>query len=290
MTTGRFSEAMSYVPEDGICREVILTSSVSGERFRLAIWKPAKHKSRLRCIYVFDGDDHFGMMTRQASAYALAGGDAPAVVAIGYPPNARTVERRIFDLTPPAAQYIMPDRPNGAPWPQLGGGDDLLKTVEQDAKPLVAEFCGKLPSEATLFGHSLGGLMALYAFSLYTEKYDRYFASSPSIWFNDRSILNTVERRLNAAILQPVALQVTVGSAEEYLVMKKRCGPSADPAKRAAWIAGNRMVSNVRDLARIVGRRQLPNLDFSWSECIGADHHSVLPFAIQKAVCSSWVN
>jgi hypothetical protein len=79
---------------------------------------------------------------------------APVIVGTSYSKDARTVERRIYELSPRAERYDVPGRPNGVPRPKLGGGEDLLETIERDIKPRIAELCGEKPSTTTLFGQT----------------------------------------------------------------------------------------------------------------------------------------
>lgn len=274
----------SALLNSGICEEFSICAPASGERFHIHVWMPGERPSSgYRCLYILDCDDHFAMFAEQAVTRIAEGWEAPVLVGIGYSKGARTVERRIYDLTPRAARYDMPSRPNGAPWPKLGGGDDLLATIEHDIKPRVAALCGESPSTTTLFGHSLGGLMVLHAFSSCVGSYNRYFAASPSIWFNDRKVISDVAARLALPFPRAVALQIVVGGAEEYLT-SNRAGPHADPVLRAAWVASNRMVGNARDLAQVIRKRNLSEFDFAFDELPGADHRSILPSATRRAL------
>ncbi|MCG2963759.1 alpha/beta hydrolase, partial [Escherichia coli] len=45
----------------------------------------------------------------------------------------------------------------------------------------------------TLFGHSLGGLFALYTLFIKATAFQYYIAISPSIWWDNRYILTRVE-------------------------------------------------------------------------------------------------
>jgi predicted alpha/beta superfamily hydrolase len=266
-------------------RELTVCSSVSGEQYRLLVWKPVTLPSSggFPCLYALDGDDHFAMLTDQAVAMSAAGLTAPVIVGIGYSKDVGTVERRIYELTPRAERYDMPARPNGVPWPRLGGGEDLLETIERDIKPRIAALCGEKPSTVTLFGHSLGGLMVLHAFSSFAGSYDCYFASSPSIWFNGRKIIGDIAARLDMPFPHPTSLAITVGSEEEDPA-SKRDGPDADPTRRAAWVASNRMIGNARDLAHIIREKRPAGLNFAFDELPGANHRTVLPYATRKAL------
>lgn len=269
--------------------EIAIRSSVTAGNFRILIWRPSVPvpAGGFPVLYAFDGDAFFAMLAGHAASLASDAGRAglaPAmVVAVGYPKGEGTIERRIHDLTPGSDHHDMPERPNGQPWPKLGGGDDLLETIERDVKSLVASRYAVSPAQ-TLFGHSLGGLMVLHAFASRTGSYSRYVASSPSIWVNGRRIIDDVTTRLsNGPLPRSTTLRLTVGSDEES-PSDPGLRPDADPDLRKIWVKNNRMVGNARDLARSIEDNAPPALDFTFEELQGFNHQSVVPVASHRAV------
>lgn len=268
-----------------------IVSSVTGERLRVLVWQPpgAVPEDGFPALYAFDGDESFGMLVDFAAGLAPAArraGLRPALlVAIGYRPGDGSVERRIHDLTPAAERHAMPERPNGEPWPKLGGGDDFLETIEKDVKPLVRACCPVDGRAQTLFGHSLGGLMTLHALTTRPGSFDRYYASSPSLWVNDRQALRDMEAFLRAAgeAGERVPVRLTVGSEEETLSPWDLRG-NGDPAVREKWVKSNRMVGNARDLAVLIGERGGDRLDFRFEVLEGFDHGSARAVAAMRAI------
>ncbi|MCO5147336.1 MAG: alpha/beta hydrolase-fold protein [Aquamicrobium sp.] len=271
-------------------RQLDIVSSVTGERLRVLVWQPpgAVPLNGFPVLYAFDGDDSFGMLTDLAAGLAPAArraGLRPAmIVAIGYAPGDGTIERRTRDFTPHSDRYVMPERPNGEPWPELGGGDDFLETIEKDVKPLVGAGFPADESTATLFGHSLGGLMTLHALMTRPGSFARYFASSPSLWVNDRRALRDMEAFLTdrPGMKTLVPLRLTVGSEEETLSPWDLRGD--DAALRRRWVEGNRMVGNARDLAALIEARGGTRLDFRFDLLDGFDHGSARAVAAQRAI------
>jgi len=264
-----------------------LVSSVNGARIRLLVWQPPGPvpEGGFPVLYAFDGDDSFGLLSdvalKQASALRRAGLRPAVVVALGYAEGEGTADRRIFDLTPKAGSYDMPVRPNGQPWPKLGGGDDFLETVERDVKPLVIANYPVDMAQETLFGHSLGGLMTLHAWAVRPAMFDRYFASSPSIWVNGRKVLDEVKDALAGGSAGKPHLMVTVGGGEEDLTALDRIAPG-DLAVREAWVKGNRMVGNAHDLAAIFTAAGVENFTFQVLD--GFDHISVQSVSAWRAL------
>ena len=276
-------------------RGLDVVSSLTGERLRVLVWQPpgAVPEQGFPVLYAFDGDESFGLLTDLAAGLAPAARRAglrpTMVVAIGYRPGEGTVERRIHDLTPAAERHVMPDRPNGQPWPRLGGGDAFLETIEKDVKPLVS---GSFPVDETaetLFGHSLGGLMTLHALMTRPGGFDRYFVSSPSLWVNDRQALRDMEAFLEGGdeTAARIPVRLTVGSDEEELsAWDLRAG--GDLAIRERWMKNNRMVGNARDLAALIeardGKSGGERLDFGFAVLDGFDHGSARGVAALRAL------
>lgn len=268
-----------------------VVSSLSGERLRVLVWQPpgAVPQAGFPVLYAFDGDDSFGMLSDMAAGLAPAArraGLRPAmVVAIGYPPGEGSVERRMHDLTPAAESHVMPERPNNQPWPKLGGGDIFLETMIRDVKPLIAARFPVDEAAETLFGHSLGGLMALHALITRSASFDRYFVSSPSLWVNDRQALRDMEAFLGAGSPAGarIPMRLTVGSEEETLSAWDLRG-GGDPAVRERWLRSNRMIGNTQDLAALIGKRGRERLDFRFDMLEGFDHGSARAVAAFRAL------
>lgn len=268
-----------------------IVSSVTGERLRVLVWQPPGPvpQNGFPVLYAFDGDESFGMITDFAAGLAPAArraGLRPAmIVAIGYAPGDGTIERRTYDFTPKADRYVMPERPNGESWPKLGGGDDFLETVEMDVKPLVSAGFPVDEEAETLFGHSLGGLMTLHALMTRPGGFDRYVASSPSLWVNDRKALRDMEAFLNGGdgARPPIPVRLTVGSEEQALSPWDLRG-GGDLSVRERWIEGNRMVGNAQDLAALMGAHRGTRLNFRFDLLDGFDHGSARAVAAQRAI------
>ncbi|KAJ5323032.1 siderophore esterase [Penicillium brevicompactum] len=162
-------------------------------------------------IYIVDGNALFLTATeaawRRAAESRFVGG---VVVAIGYPLTGKLYDskRRSFDLTPPTA----------TPIPGFGGADRFLDFIEGVVKPHVkARFPHVSISREALYGHSYGGLLALHTLFTRTNSFDCYIASSPSVWWNDHSILETAKTFLAEEQRDetPPSLMVFWGSLEE---------------------------------------------------------------------------
>lgn len=134
--------------------------------------------------YIVDGNALFLTTTetawRRASASHFAGGGL--VIAIGYPIHGKLYDgkRRSVDMTSPTRELIS----------GYGKADVFLDFIEKFVRPAVkTRFPHTTITREALYGHSYGGLLALNALFTRPSSFDCYMASSPSIWWNDRCIL-----------------------------------------------------------------------------------------------------
>lgn len=182
--------------------------SRSGKEYRIFIATPIEQAppNGWPVVYVLDGNAWFLPFAQQAR---LVGrnpdrfGTLPAVVVgIGYPQDAFfNMPRRVVDFTPPAPQREEP--PEG--WPAPGGADEFLDFIEQELKPAVAAEYKVDPRRQALFGHSLGGLLALHALFTRPDSFETFAAVSSSIWWNARYVLE--EQQAFAAALAQTPTQ-----------------------------------------------------------------------------------
>lgn len=287
------ADGASPVTLDG-ARQYTLT--VGDRALRLLVWRPAGDPPAggFPVLYTFDGDYSFGLFADMAASLSdqvRRAGKAPAiVVALAYPAGEASMDRRTYDLTAASdradGSFELPERPNDRPWPPVGGGDAFLDILEHEVKPFVAARFPVDPSRETLYGHSLGGQMVLHALFTRPDSFDAYVASSPSIWMNGGQALREAEAFLGSPARperQPIPLRLTVGGAEQELSEWDRMGPW-DVAKREKWVAGNRMVDNARDLARLIGRDGTGRIALTFEVLEGENHHSVRPISTYRGI------
>lgn len=266
-----------------------IRSEAMEAELRLLVWQPAGPvpADGYPVFYALDGDTSFGMLSDFAAALepaARRAGLRPAmVVAIGYADGAVAEQRRIYHFTPPADRFVMPARPNGKPWPPLGGGQRVLDALEREVKPLVAARFPIDGGREMLFGHSLGGLMTLWIMTQRPDLFDAFAAASPSIWVNDRKILGDVAAFIGSPRAHPVPLLLSVGGEEETLSdWEGLAWP--DRAVRQAWLDGNRMIGNARDLADLIRGSDRDAITLGYEELPGQDHMSAKGVAAYAAL------
>lgn len=208
------------------CVEQVLCSSHKQLEYRILIAVPGADPPErgYPVIYALDGDAVFGTLVEAARLQTRKphGFDPAMIVGICYPsrePFDRN--RRYYDFTTPAQAEHLPERPNGWEWPDLGGADAFLDFMEAELMPKIF---GQYPVDRerqAIFGHSLGGLLVLHALFSRPQLFQHYIAGSPSIWWNNRAILQEkikFETTLAEARIYP-RLLITIGADElDYMV------------------------------------------------------------------------
>lgn len=244
-----------------------LVFSVSGgAEYRLLIAAPPEPApaAGFPVLILTDGD---ALFPTALSAARLQGGRpevtgvGPAVIlGIGYPGAAPfDAERRRRDLLPTD-----------------GGADRFLDLIEGEILAQVERLAPIDRARLSLAGHSFGGLFALHALFARPGLFRSHVAGSPSIWWEERAILETRERFLRspAAALAP-RLLVTVGGDEQS-------GDEQRDPQRAARLRMARMLDNAAEMAGALaasGRVACEHVVFA-----GENHISVLPAMLSRAV------
>ncbi|NKJ09781.1 alpha/beta hydrolase-fold protein [Rhizobium sp. SG741] len=206
------------------------------------------------------------------------------IVAIGYPSDEPYDPlRRSWDLSPPPGRTYPPFFPGG-PDVRTGGGERFLKLIENELKPWVEGHVPVDQSRQALFGHSFGGLFALYALFSKPDAFSRWIAASPAIFWEDAAILAT-ERALLDNLEDPLDIELHLSSGEyegEKLAPFHKGTP--DEHKRQERAKETRTIELARDMAQ----RWAISASFAgtaiFEEYPGENHMSVLPVAVNRAV------
>lgn len=167
-------------------------ASESGEIYRIFVSAPAggePPRGGYPVLYVLDGNAYFGSFAqaRWVQEYLPVG--KAIVVGVGYPGDKAWDVRRMNDYT---AQLREPPPPETRAYAKYRSGA-RQQFLDFMTGKLRAEIAQRYPvnlERQSLFGHSFGGLFALYALYERPQAFEAIVAASPSMEWNAQSILD----------------------------------------------------------------------------------------------------
>ena len=219
---------------------------------------------------------------RVQAAYPMGTDVQPGVIlAIGYPGDgAYDPLRRSFDLSPPPGRSYPPFSENGPPV-LTGGADRFLHFIEHEAMAFLETLAPIDPLRRTLFGHSFGGLFALYALFAGCPTFSLYVAASPSIYWEDRLLLNG---EILFAASPPKRDLVVHLSAGEY--EGEQLAPFQYDRDDTATRIDNAKTAQTLALTQAMAARLalMPRVSVTCETCPGETHMTMLPIALSRAV------
>lgn len=236
-------------------------------------------------LYMLDGNAVFATAADAIRVQAAwprgTGVREAAIVAIGYPTEAAYDSvRRSWDYSPPpGASY--PPHTVGGPDVLTGGADAFLAFIEDVLKPEIARRLPVDPARQAIFGHSFGGLFALYALFNRPDAFTAWIAVSPTVYWEEFALLASAER-FEARRDRPAGRRVLipVGEFEQPLAPFQIGAP--DEAERRAANEKSRTVDNARAMAERLAR--IEGLEVAYEVLRAETHMSVLPAAVNQAI------
>lgn len=97
-------------------------------------------------------------------------------------------------------------------FPTTGESAKFIEFIEKELQPFIeSEY--KTSSIKTVIGQSLGGLLATEILFKKSELFDNYIIVSPSLWWDDESLLNVVP----ASYSDPKSIYIAVGKEGEIM-------------------------------------------------------------------------
>lgn len=276
-----------YRLPDTMCFD--LASTHSGKLYRIFVSPPQGDMPSCGwpVLYLTDGNACFPIA---AAAHAIQSPypqgtniEHGIIVAIGYPTEAPfDLMRRSWDLSPPPGRSYPPYSAGGQDV-VTGGAEEFLTFIETELKPEIAARFSVDTARQTLFGHSFGGLFALYALFNRPQSFTRYVAASPSIFWEECRILD-FERDFS---LKPnVGTRFLHLSAGEF--EGDRLAPfqmNADDANsREENMKKARTAAYAQEMAHRLAAYIPPDLAVRYETFSGENHLSVMPTAIGRAL------
>lgn len=230
-------------------------------------------------IYLTDGNSNFSLLVAAVERQSR-GGRGAVVVGIGYPTDDFAKQRllRSYDLTPATSETWLKTRARGMSDLPTGGNDEFLSFLNDELKPVIVS---KFPidrSRQALFGHSFGGLFVLHVLFTRPESFQTYLATSPSIWWNDGSILKEEQQFLKRFSTHSVdaRLLVSVGELEKT--------SRIDAANRANELKQRQIVGSAEELVQRLSAAKIDGLKVMFREFAEEQHGSVVFPAASRGV------
>ncbi len=270
-------------------------SSPAGHWHRIVVSAPqgGEPKGGYPVIYVLDGDGWMGTAVEIAKMREYEKLDPAIVLGIGYPSHSFfDALGRTYDFTPPGS--VEPDF-EGIP---LGGADDFLQFLTATVKPWVSAHYRADPQRQILFGHSLGGLFALYALYKTPDSFAAFIAASPDLPFSNH-ILNKDEVAFDAnpARRNPRVL-VTVGELEarpspalmedyrRYYIAhpESHPGQTVEQAVKELFSGVDEKYDKIADTRALVERLSRAGVRASFIEFPGEEHMSSAVSALNRGI------
>ncbi len=230
-----------------------------GAVYRILISKPegeVPYSGGYPVIYVLDGNAYFASLHEAKRAQEQF--RQAIIVGIAYPGEApHNFLRRSYDLSPPVAEEQNE--------PPQGGQDELLDFIEHSLMPAIAERFPVDANHQSLYGHSFGGMFAIYALFTRPDLFNHIVAASPSLWWNNSYLLKH-ERDFRQQV-----------EAEEVNVIHHSLSLA---------VADNDSLQNQQDASQLYQRLEdlsAYGLRNSFHKVEGEDHMSV-PFVLESRV------
>ncbi len=223
----------------------------------------------------------FASMVTQAPYPTGTNVDWGVIAAIGYPTDEPyDAFRRAWDLGPPPIKSYPPYVEGGAPV-RIGGSGQLLDFIERRLFFQLDAVTRIDPTRRSLFGHSFGGLFALYALFERPWLFARWIAASPTIYWEGSEILNNEAGRHPVSRAE-VFLHLSAGEYEgdELAPFQYR---NDDAASRIEKRKAERTVSLAREMADRLNKPDT-GIRTQFELFSGQTHMSALGPAVNRAV------
>ena len=159
-------------------------------------------------VYLLDGDAHFLSVAGMLQELSSVNGNTicPEMIVVGILNTDRT-----RDLTPTHVSESIPFMGDGFA-KTSGGGEKFISFIEKELMPFIES---KYPVEPykMLIGHSLGGLTVMNTLINHTNLFNAYVAIDPSMWWDDRKLMQQAENVLSAKSFQGKSLFMGIANS-----------------------------------------------------------------------------
>lgn len=198
---------------DKICKGDCIYSNILNEKRRLWIYLPPslddQNTGKQPCpvVYLLDAEEHFRNFTEMVQRVNKADGSRlfHDMIVVGIPNT-----KRSRDLTP--THYLYGANGNkDRDFRLSGGGANFISFIEKELIPYV-DATYPTTSYRVLAGHSLGGLTVVNILLNHTRLFNGYIASDPSMWWDNKLMLDNAREALKQQRFDGIALYVSIAN------------------------------------------------------------------------------
>lgn len=193
--------------------------SDAGETYRILVSYPTTEMPAdgYPVLYVLDGNALFAGFAEARRIQEYYDTGKMIVVGVGYPTDQAYDVRRLNDYTPPMLDPPPPALRRLAQY-KSGGQDRFLDFLTGKLRAEIGKRYKVDPDRQALFGHSLGGLLALHALYTRPQAFQSIVAASPSLEWNEQGELREerafAERLASGKVGRTSRLMVVVGDRD----------------------------------------------------------------------------
>lgn len=251
----------------------VVTSS-DGTRYQIfrAVPQDAPPTEGYPVLTLLDGNAVFDQLTPQM----LERVPGLVLVGIGTETEERfDTRRRSLDYTPPlSADGPVPDpeRPGG----EVGGADRFLARLTGELRETAEAGLPVDPARRTLWGHSYGGLFALYTLLTRPDAFSRFAAISPSVDWGG-GVLGRIEAEAPQEEGRRLRLLLAYGDSER----RRGIGPDGKPVAAPKGPHPEGMRSKAAFAERL---RRRAGLEIDERVLKGLGHGETLPASLPLAL------
>ena len=220
----------------------VIHSNIVGVDYEIYISFPySYHKSgdTYPVLYCLDANRSYGLVNNMVNILNIPYKEIPEilVVGIGYP--IKGLEDwgawRWRDLTPtsdPKADkvweaFLCKFSGRDDIVARSGGAPNFLKFIHEELLPFIESSYRASSTDRALMGHSAGGLFVLYTVFHHPEMFQRYFAASPGVDWDNRILFEYENEYASNHKDLPVKLFMSAGSLENEAMIKNMIEMSA---------------------------------------------------------------
>jgi predicted alpha/beta superfamily hydrolase len=207
----------------------ILHSDLINENFEINISLPVDYlrsDTTYPVLFCTDANRNMGMITNIVNILSFPDNEIPRILVVGIGYSIKGLEdwgaKRNRDFTPTS------DIDHDIKWKErlsvMSGRNDLIVTsggallflnfIRDELIPFIESNYRVSSSDRAIMGYSHGGLFTLYALFHSSGTFQRYFAGSPSIWWDNTVIFKDEYEYAATHKDLPVKLFISVGSLE----------------------------------------------------------------------------